>query len=208
MRTNVFVDGYNLYYGSLKDKPGRKWLDLSALAAKIQPKAKINRIRYFTALVHPRPHDPQENVRQQTYLRALRTLPNLSIHLGQYRTHDVRMRLASPPPSGPTTVLVTKTDEKGSDVNLASYLLCDAFDGDYEQALVISNDSDLTTPIEMVATKFRLPVVVFSPHDNVCGALRRVARYCRPLRPGPIEASQFPPTLQDGKGSFTKPAHW
>ena len=34
------------------------------------------------------------------------------------------------------------TEEKGSDVNLSTYLLLGAFEGDYEQAVVISNDSD------------------------------------------------------------------
>ena len=36
MRTRVYVDGFNLYYGSLKDTPF-KWLNFVDLAHKILP---------------------------------------------------------------------------------------------------------------------------------------------------------------------------
>ncbi len=54
MATNVYVDGFNLYYGSLKDRPYR-WLDLDALSRVLLPRDQINRIRYFTARVSDRP---------------------------------------------------------------------------------------------------------------------------------------------------------
>ena len=82
MVTNVYIDGFNLYYGSLKGTP-YKWLDLAALSSVLLPRDNINRIRYFTAQVSARPHDPQQPARQQTYLRALQTIPGLSIDLGQ-----------------------------------------------------------------------------------------------------------------------------
>jgi hypothetical protein len=50
MATNVYVDAFNLYYGSLRGTPYR-WLDLGALCARLLPKDRINRIRYFTATV-------------------------------------------------------------------------------------------------------------------------------------------------------------
>jgi hypothetical protein len=62
------------------------------------------------------------------------------------------MPLASPVPGGPTTVRVLKTEENGSDVNLATYLLSDAYEQVFEKAVVISNDSDLCTPIALVRT--------------------------------------------------------
>ena len=39
-----------------------------------------------------------------------------------FLTSHVRMRLVSPAPQGPKTALVIKTEEKGSDVNLAAHL--------------------------------------------------------------------------------------
>ena len=69
MATNVYVDAFNLYYGSLKGTPYR-WLDLGALCARLLPKDRINRIRYFTATVSARPDNPDAPQRQQVYLRA------------------------------------------------------------------------------------------------------------------------------------------
>ncbi|MGH3928327.1 MAG: hypothetical protein ACRDTT_36610, partial [Pseudonocardiaceae bacterium] len=71
-------------------------LDLDALCARLLPKDRINRIRYFTATVSARPDNPDAPQRQQVYLRALETIPDLSIHYGHYLTHVTRMPLAEP----------------------------------------------------------------------------------------------------------------
>ncbi len=105
-RTNVYVDGFNLYYRSLKGTPYR-WLDLAKLCKLELPHNQFNRIRYFTAIVGSRPSDPQQPMRQSTYLRALWTIPNL-----------VRMALVNPPPNGPLTAEVLKTEEKPIPVDI------------------------------------------------------------------------------------------
>jgi hypothetical protein len=116
MRANVYVDAFNLDYGCLKGTPYR-WVDLDTFCRQLLPRDRIHRIRYFTAMVSGRSADPQQPQRQQIYLRALQTIPHLSVHLGHYLSHPVRMPLAHPPPVGPQTVEVIKTEEKGSDVN-------------------------------------------------------------------------------------------
>jgi hypothetical protein len=63
VRTNVYVDGFNLYYGCLKGSPYR-WLDLEALCAHLLPKHTIHRVRYFTARVAARPGKPHDPVHQ------------------------------------------------------------------------------------------------------------------------------------------------
>lgn len=110
---NVYVDGFNLYYGCLKGTAYR-WLDLEALCARLLPKNEIHRIRYFTAKVGARPGKPRDPVHQQAYLRALSTLPTVGVHLGHFPTTTIRMALAKPAPGGPKTVEVSKTEEKGS----------------------------------------------------------------------------------------------
>jgi hypothetical protein len=94
--TNVYGDAFNFYYGCLKGTPYR-WLDLGTLCARLLPRDRINRIRYFTAAVSARPDDPLAPRRQQVYLRALGTVPGLSIHYGRYVSHVVRMPLANAP---------------------------------------------------------------------------------------------------------------
>lgn len=213
MRTNVYIDGFNLYYGCLKGTP-HKWLDLAAFCQVSfpPPRNQINRIRYFTAHVNARPNDPQQPQRQQAFLRALRTIPHLSVHLGSYLEKPTRMPLHPPPAVGPKTVEVMKSEEKGSDVNIACYLLVDAFDQDYDAAVVISNDSDLAEPIRLVRQKFHKPVIVLHP----CGQgrkpsfeLRKVASKSVMVDASLLTACQFPATLTDAAGrTIHKPASW
>ena len=48
MRTFLYVDGFNLYYGALKRTPW-KWFDLPALFEKVlQPQHDILTVKYFT----------------------------------------------------------------------------------------------------------------------------------------------------------------
>lgn len=119
MKTNVYVDGFNLYYGALKGTPFR-WLNIAELCHIMLPRDTVSQIKYFTALVNPRPADPGQLTRQQIYLRALQTIPDLEIIYGHFLTHEIMMPLA-PPQSGYARVI--KTEEKGSDVNLALHLL-------------------------------------------------------------------------------------
>jgi len=80
---NVYIDGFNVYYGCLRGTPFR-WLDLGALCQRLFPRDTIHRIRYFTAIVSARPNDPRQPQRQLAYLRALATIPEVTIHRGRY----------------------------------------------------------------------------------------------------------------------------
>lgn len=212
MKTNVYIDAFNLYYGSLRKTPYR-WLDVRALAATLLPTHQIHRIRYFTAKVSvvPGDGDGRQPQRQQVYLRALRATERLDVHLGQFQSHATRMPLANPKGSD-KFARVIKTEEKGSDVNLATYLLLDAFDEDYEQALVISNDSDLATPVKLVNSKLRKPVGVAlpcsNPGRNPSVELKSAAKFIKNVRPAQLAACQLQPQMTDSDGTFWKPKEW
>jgi uncharacterized LabA/DUF88 family protein len=206
LKTNVYVDGFNLYYGALKGTPYR-WLDIDALCRVILPQNHINRIRYFTAQVQARPPDLQIAVRQQTYLRALSSLPHISVHLGTFRQSVVRMKVANPGKRLPSFIDVIKTEEKGSDVNLAAFMLMDCFEQDFEVAIVVSNDTDLITPMRMVR-EMGCSVGLLNPHPKPARDLMKVATFYRPIRKGALAASQFPPALTDAVGTFRKPPGW
>ena len=68
---NVYVDGFNLYYGALKKTP-YKWLDLGKLAQELLPDDTIQEIHYFTARVSSRPYNPTAAHDQGLYIRALK----------------------------------------------------------------------------------------------------------------------------------------
>lgn len=92
MRSIVYVDGFNLYYGACRH-PGRRWLDLSALCERLLPNDEILEIAFCTANVKQDPSDPGKQGRQRLYHRALRTIPNLEIHLGRFIPKSVKGRL-------------------------------------------------------------------------------------------------------------------
>jgi len=206
--TNVYVDGFNFYYRCVRGTP-YKWLDFSKLCPLLIPGGhQVQRVKYFTARVKPLPRDPDAPSRQQAYLRALGTIPNLSIIYGHFRKNVVRMPLAKPVPGGPRTVEVIKTEEKGSDVNLASHLLLDTFRKDCQAALVISNDTDLLEPIRIVRMEFHCKIGLAYPPAQVPHALLREVDFVRQIRESGLRKSQFPLTLTDLHGTISKPASW
>jgi len=207
LRTNVYIDGFNLYYGALKGT-SFKWLDVNRLCELLLPQHSIERIRYFTALVSPRPPDMGQRQRQEVYLRAVQTIPNLSVHYGSFLVKKKRRPLVTPLPGGRRTAEVFDTEEKGSDVNLATYLLRDGFQGEYEVAVVVSNDSDLVHAIEIVRDELSLSVGLLNPHKRPSVRLKPVATFYKPIRGGVLKASQFPNPLHDSHGIITKPADW
>ena len=203
----MYIDGFNLYYGALKGSPN-KWLDLRRLCDRLLPGNDVACIRYFTAKVEGRGSDPRQPQRQETYLRALRTIPDLTIHLGQFRSRPTRLPLTDPPTDGPRTVSVIRTEEKGSDVNLASLLLRDGFEGRFQTAVVVTNDSDLKLPIEIVRDRPGLGVGVVNPHKPSKRSRDLSPTFFRQLRPQILGDCQFPYQLQDARGTFRKPDAW
>ena len=209
MRTRVYVDGYNLFYACLRKSP-HKWLNIHQLAQSQLPNNVIDKTRYFTARVSARPHDPAQPQRQQTYFRALATVPEIEIHLGHFLTHEVTMPDAAAWKLGNyKPVKVIKTEEKGSDVNLASYLLIDAADDLFDVAVIVSNDSDLKEPIRLVKSRFGKRIVLLGPKQTrISGAMKPLADFIKQFGPSALAAAQFPNQLVDATGTITKPTNW
>ncbi|MGA3333334.1 MAG: NYN domain-containing protein [Terracidiphilus sp.] len=202
---NIYIDGFNLYYGALKRTP-YKWLDLSKLAQTMLPSDTIQEIHYFTARVSARPYNLTSAHDQSLYVRALKTIPNLHIQYGHFLTHSVPMYLTGVVPA--QKVWVDKTEEKGSDVNLASHLLRDAYGKRFELAVLVTNDSDLAEPVRIVVREVGLPIGILNPHQFHSRELRQYATFIKRIRQADLAASQFPRTLTDRKGTFAKPVGW
>jgi uncharacterized LabA/DUF88 family protein len=187
LKQTAYIDAFNLYHGCFDDHRNRphwrqyRWLDLDAFSQQLCQRTSVNRIRYFTALVDPYPSNPDNRARQLTYLRALATIPHLSTHLGRFATNEKERPLAMlnaprPTPAVPLQMVpIIEREEKGSDVNLASYLLLDAFKRKYDLAVVVSNDSDLAEPIRLVRSEFGLKVRIVNPRKFLAYDLRGIA---------------------------------
>jgi len=221
MSTYVYVDGFNLYYGAVEGTP-YKWLDIVELCRRLLPRNRIERVRYFTALVSDTRTDPKKSTRQQTFIRALETLPEIEVTYGSFLQSVRRMPLArarpedvgdprvvSLTPRGPTSAVVLRTEEKGSDVNLATMLVADAYQGAFQAAAVLSTDSDLALPIELVRRELRLPVGVLFPRGRYSVELDRVAAFKRTIDARLVRQCQLPPELVDAEGrTIRKPSAW
>ena len=205
LRTFVYVDGLNLYYGAIRNSQ-YKWLDLAKLCQSVLPNDNVTAIKYFTAKVSGNRRNPDSPIRQQLYLRALNTLPNVSIVLGHFLTHSVPRPVSKSNPI--RWVMVDNTEEKGSDVNLATHLVRDGFKGLYELAVIVSNDSDLREPVRIIRQELNLPVGIINPHQTHSKELQEHATFVRRIRDADLASSQFPESLQDEKGAFKKPRGW
>lgn len=99
MRTWVYVDGFNLYYGAVKGTPF-KWLNPVELARRVLPAGHvIERLKYFTAHVSGAA-DPDLPRRQYAYLSALRTLPQVEIHFGRFLAKTIWRPIINLPVGG------------------------------------------------------------------------------------------------------------
>ena len=207
----VYVDGFNLYRRALEGTP-YKWLDLDALASMLLTDYEVNQIRYFTANIKPLPNDTTQALRQQMYLRALRTNPRISIHISQFRSDSKIMPLYPwefDADNNPKTVRVRKMKEKGSDVELASNFLFDAFQHKADAFILLSNDSDYAEPLRIVSEQLGKDVGVIFPTDAPSKELLKISlKIVRQIREGVLASAQLPIELLDDVGVIRKPSTW
>lgn len=226
MRTTYYVDGFNLYHLRLKPNRRFRWLNLKALADQLSPHPNVvTAVNFYTARVSKK-IDAQAPARQQVYLRALSTIPEIHVHYGRFLFGEKLAKLANPLETrpqvynwnlpAPTLVKIIKIEEKGSDVNLASHLLRDAFLNQYDAAVVVSNDTDLVEPIRIVTQEIGKRVGILAPKRGVrhgppipSPSLRQFASFVLYIDDHHLQAAQFPnPLPLPGGGSILKPATW
>lgn len=212
MRTYIYIDGFNFYYGAVKGTP-YKWLDFKALFQKLlSPKHQIQALKYFTALVSGK-LDPDQPIRQKTFIRALeKHIPEISVHYGAFLSHTICQPLAK---SIDWQVFgkeirfarVIKTEEKGSDVNLAVHMLHDAWLDLYDCAVVVSNDSDLAESLRLVKTHHgKMIGLVGFQNRHPSKELQKYTNFYKEIREGVLAASQLPDPIPGT--TIRKPSIW
>lgn len=218
IKTIVYIDGYNLYYGLLR-RTNFKWLDIVQLFRDyvLDSDARLAEVRYYTAPVLGRmSDDPQSTQRQRLYLQALRSLypKNLVIIEGKIQASKPYLRLVNPIPELPQIqmVQVLEFNEKKTDVNLASDLITGAWAGLYEQAVICSNDSDLEGALAAVKRyhpKLKIGIVAPIQRKNyryISGDLAKYADWKKILSPVHIASSQLPSCIPGSV--IKKPNAW
>lgn len=213
MKTIVYIDGYNLYYGCLR-KSEYKWLDLFQLFVDnvLSEDSELLQVKYYTAPVLGRmSDDPKSPQRQRTYLQALRKYrPKLvSIIEGKIIASISIQRNLNPPPD---YVKFRRFEEKQSGVSIAVDMACDALTGVCEQVVLCSNDSDLVPVVRKIRHLTpNIRVGLVSPilkgtGRHASSELRRHTHWHKLIKAEYLKSSQLPYRIPNT--SITKPAAW
>jgi uncharacterized LabA/DUF88 family protein len=200
-RIAVYVDGFNLYFG-LKDAGWKRhyWLDIWQLAENLVRGGRLCLVKYFTAHVKGNPPKQQ---RQQVFLQALAAhRPRLQIICGHYLLKQWQCRKCGN--------ISQMAEEKKTDVNIATNLLGDAYEDLFDAAIVVSADSDLVPPIEMIRSLWpEKRVVVGFPPKRASKELRKVAHNTFYINEAAIRVSHLPnPVVKADGGQLSKPVGW
>lgn len=201
-RVVVYIDGYNLYHG-LRQKRWRHlyWLDLWRLGQELlKPGQLLEAVRYFTTRIKG-PDDSRR--RQEVYLEAV-TIghPDLSIDFGHF--------LQKPMECHACRAVWIRHEEKKTDVNIACRLLEDAMDDRFDVAMLVSGDSDLVPPIEVLKRRWRSKrVITVFPPGRFSDALQRAAHGYIALSEQKLQRAQLPDQVLNSSGfALRRPSYW
>ncbi|MDW7547477.1 NYN domain-containing protein [Pseudoalteromonas peptidolytica] len=230
MKTRIYIDGYNLYYGCLKRTP-YKWLDLYRLFhSYILPSSSHSRhsysdlsIKYFTADIVANAAKSEDSLKdQQAYHRALTFNAQegqLEIIKGYYATNQTRafkIDESNPkkPPKECEYVDVWKLEEKQTDVNIAVESLYDVMtDDSLEQVIFVTNDTDLSRVLEKIQSLNKVKVgLVIPTTDNVRMPNEKLDKFSDWTRKNilieELKASQLPRVVEGKRKPVVKPVGW
>jgi len=224
----VYIDGYNLFYGRLKHKEDSiinarrrklRWLNPKKLVEQfLHGDYNLVQINFYTTDIDALYLGDKAPSRQQEYYKALMTIENINIVKGRFSKNPAMMP-AYPikcitNPDGTSRIekiCVLKTEEKRSDVNIATHLVRDACLNKFDMAVLVSNDSDLLEPLR-VLHEINKKFLILSPHDKYCfDFVNNLSTKCmRKIQEKHIIAAQFPDEIIDASNKIIakRPNKW
>jgi uncharacterized LabA/DUF88 family protein len=218
LKTIVYVDGYNLYYGLLKSS-AHKWLDLFTLFNEhvLDKSVTLIEVRYYTAPVLGKMSDhPDSSQRQRIYLQALRKMPPHMVKIieGKMLSSMPYQRLVKPIPEAPhlQKVQVFNFTEKKTDVNIAADMISDAWQGRCEQVVLCSNDSDHERTLANIKNYLpHIRIGLIAPilgndHRKISADLVHQSHWQKILSPIHLAKSQLPQKIPST--AIQKPKSW
>ncbi len=197
----AYIDGFNLYFG-LKRKNWKRyyWLNVQKLSKNLLTDAQsLMYTKYFTARIS---YPPEKVKRQNTFLEALATLKQLKIYYGKYQMNTIECKRCGN--------LWAVPNEKMTDVNISIELLSDAFQNNFDIALLISGDSDLSGPLKKIHELFldKRTIVAFPP-ATFSFELSKAADAYFTIGRKKFADSVFPDEIvKDGGYFLKKPVRW
>ena len=146
--------------------------------------------------------DAGKKIRQDAYLDALATLPNVSIHYGDFARKRRRCRNCN------SSWWVY--EEKMTDVNIAVRILSDADADRFDTAVIVSADGDLVGPVQEIRTRYpdKRAIIAFPPGRR-SNNLRNAANGYIAIGRDALRDSQLPDTVVASNGyEISRPASW
>lgn len=232
LRTRVYVDGYNLYYGCLRGTP-HKWLDVPGLFSSLLRTVLVEvdgqaatsaldplQVKFFTAPILKAFADSDESVPSQVhYHQALSGHCGHAIQIiqGYYDSKPARARLyvEGQNPRESEKREIWKLEEKQSDVALALHAYSDVMRGEIDHVVIVSNDTDLVPALEMIRAHTGAKIGLVTPAKDdvlkVNTSLSELADWTRAhITVSELLASQLPTPVRvpDTTNVIHKPLSW
>ena len=202
IRKMFFIDGFNLYHSIERiiktDKQfiDCKWLDLEKICKRYIDVAyeEFAGIKYFTALSWKSTSLPKQKI----YIDALLAhSSNIEIVYGKFKARTKKCPLCNQQYIG--------HEEKLTDVNLAIHLFENALKNTFDEAVIISADSDLIPPITAIKRLFAEKcIAILPPYNNSAQDLINNAHKKYKMKSDTLLNSQLPQSFS----IFTKPPQW
>ncbi|MCH8493424.1 MAG: NYN domain-containing protein [Idiomarina sp.] len=225
MKTIIYIDGYNLFYGCLKHSPF-KWLDLYQLFVERilhaqNPALEVIQIKFFTADIKAKiaSNGQLATQAQQAYHRALEQCypEQIEIIKGFYSLEKAKLPIYISPPDKSQGVDVWKLEEKETDVNIALTAYRDVSKEHAEHIVFVSNDTDIFPALEAIREDFdgavKIGVIIpIRQHENSRPPNAKLSNYAdwtrKYITEAELAASQLPEIIPTKKKPIRKPEYW
>lgn len=208
-RTNIYIDGYNFYFGLLCGGKYKncKWLDLEQLFARILPKDDIQAVKYFTAY-----WQDESGSRHKIYTSAMTAhCQKVQVIEGHFkpRKRECKNRQCTLP----RPRYFTTFEEKQTDVNIGITMVDDAHLGVCDRMVLVSGDSDLVPVLGLVRERFpKIELFVYIPGPqqrfDQATEIKAMADRARSIPGNLLPHCQLPAKVNVGAAVFEKPASW
>jgi len=226
VRTIVYVDGYNLFYGRLRGTQ-YKWLDIVGLFSEIvriqDPSSSLVQLKYFTSPAKAKfaSHGQESTASQERYHRALKQTygDQVEIISGFHTVEPGTAPKYQEPVVRLDTIDIWKFEEKQTDVNIALHMYRDAVKNRCEQLVLVTNDSDLEPALQFLTDEeigFKIGLIIPRPKPTAevtprppNKKLSNLADWTRQhILDEECEKFQLPDRIPTPKKPIDKPEYW
>ena len=195
IRVACFIDGFNLYHAITKlGRNELKWVNLRQLMEQfIDPNShEIVAVYYFSAFAY---WLPGATKRHQAYIDALRFYGVTPV-MGRFKEKELSCKRC-----GRAWIA---HEEKQSDVNIAVWMVREAYRDNYDEAFLVSQDSDLVPALEFIRElpKQRKIKIIGPPNRPHSKELSKLSTKLTKIKTVHLERCLLPAEIKDENGNL------